>query len=79
MTDSSQIQTFSVPTGATRLFLGFADAPYALGDVGHYQDNAGSLNVGVTLVPESTTAAMVMAGMALMAAIRCWAECLFRS
>ncbi|HKX00766.1 MAG TPA: BACON domain-containing carbohydrate-binding protein [Bryobacteraceae bacterium] len=37
-------QQFQVPAGATRLFLGFADAFGFQGDPGYYSDNAGSLS-----------------------------------
>jgi hypothetical protein len=51
LTDSSQLQTFYAPAGATRLFLGFADAPYGGGDPGNYDDNEGALNIQVTTLP----------------------------
>ena len=37
-------QQFQVPAGATRLFLGFADAFGFQGDPGYYSDNSGSLS-----------------------------------
>jgi hypothetical protein len=59
-TGSGAIQQFEVPTGATRLFLGFEDA-YEFGDptsdAGWYHDNWGSLDTefNVTAVPEPST------------------------
>jgi hypothetical protein len=51
-TDSGQMQTFIPPLGATRLFLGFADAPGLNGDPGNYDDNEGALDIQVsTLSP----------------------------
>jgi WD40 repeat protein len=40
----NQLQSFHVPTGATHLFLGFADGD-GYGQVGFYDDNIGSLTV----------------------------------
>jgi hypothetical protein len=69
-------QQFMVPTGATRLFLGFADgtpffgspstavAPFA------YADNTGSLTVDYTLVPEPGSALLAGLGMAALALFR---------
>jgi hypothetical protein len=54
--------TFVVPTGATELFLGFADAGYFNGPSGYYFDNSGSLNVEVAAVPEPSTWAMMVLG-----------------
>lgn len=36
-------QIFNAPAGATRLFLGFADAPFSVGAPGAFDDNLGSL------------------------------------
>jgi hypothetical protein len=57
------VQTFNTPLGATRLYLGFADAADFLGDPGHYDDNTGSLSVGVTAVPEPATAGLIALGL----------------
>ena len=43
-------QRFIVPEGATRLFLGFADADYYRGLPGAYQDNTGGLTVSFQIV-----------------------------
>lgn len=40
-------QEFTVPAGATRLFLGFADKSFQLSRPGHYDDNTGSVEVTV--------------------------------
>jgi hypothetical protein len=46
-TDGHFVQTFIAPPGATRLYLGFADAQDFRGDPGEYSDNKGSLRVAV--------------------------------
>jgi hypothetical protein len=53
--------TGTVPTGATSLYLGIADANGFNGPVGWYNDNTGSFTVAV---PEASTWAMLMAGFA---------------
>lgn len=70
---SSATQTFSVPSGATRLFLGFADSwdgTSLTGQPGFYHDNDGSLSVTVSAVPEPSAWA-VLAGLSVMA-IAAW-------
>lgn len=44
------VQTFVAPAGATRLYLGYADAPQSVGDPGGYGDNYGELTVTVSPV-----------------------------
>lgn len=63
--DTNAIQTFIVPAGATRLFLGFADAfdfgnPTAL--PGFYSDNTGQVVADFTFstVPEPSTLLLVL-------------------
>ena len=51
-TSGGVTQTFSVPAGATRLYLGCPDSPFGNGLPGAYDDNAGTLNLMVTPVPE---------------------------
>lgn len=46
-TGGGTVQQFTAPAGATRLFLGFADADYLTGPPGYYGDNSGSLQVTV--------------------------------
>ncbi len=46
-TGSGELQEFFVPKGATRLFLGFPDAPYFKGPHGYYGDNKGSVDVTI--------------------------------
>ena len=46
-TGSGELQEFFVPKGATRLFLGFPDAPYFKGPHGYYGDNEGSVDVTI--------------------------------
>lgn len=48
-TDGGALQTFHIPVGATRLYLGFADASNFNGTPGFYTDNAGSLSVQFAL------------------------------
>jgi hypothetical protein len=43
---------FRIPTGATRLFLGFADAAGYMGPPGWYGNNVGELAVTVALGPD---------------------------
>jgi hypothetical protein len=50
-----------VPTGATKLFLGFADASGFNGISGDYSDNAGSLTITAS-VPEPAAWAMLILG-----------------
>jgi hypothetical protein len=45
-------QTFNIPAGATRLFLGLPDCDNASGPPGSYGDNSGALSVTVSQVPE---------------------------
>ena len=62
------VQQFFVPTGATRLLLGFADAPGYAGSPGSYGDNTGALSVISTAfgatggVPEPLTWALLTTG-----------------
>jgi hypothetical protein len=64
-TDSGQSQTFYVPSGATRLFLGFPDAVDSQGPPGSYGDNEGSLQVDVTVVPEPCVQELAVLGLAV--------------
>lgn len=48
LTSGGESQAFIVPTGATRLFLGIADAGGFKGDPSWYDDNTGSFEVTVT-------------------------------
>jgi hypothetical protein len=47
-TSSGATQVFHIPSGATRLYLGFADASGFHGAQGCYSDNSGSLRATVT-------------------------------
>jgi hypothetical protein len=54
-------QSIYIPTGATRLFLGFADGFDFTGPPGLYGDNVGTLHVGYTqTVPEPAVTASVL-------------------
>jgi hypothetical protein len=46
-----EVQDFTVPSGATTLYLGFADAPEASGPPGAYQDNKGSVTGTIDFTP----------------------------
>lgn len=46
-TGSGNVQTFAIPVGATRLFLGFADALGFNGQEGCFSDNSGAMSVTV--------------------------------
>jgi hypothetical protein len=52
----------TVPTGATMLYFGFADAAGFNGPSGFYQDNSGELTVTASAVPETSTWAMMILG-----------------
>jgi len=81
-TGSGAIQQFVVPSGATRLFLGFADGNSFVGQAGFYNDNTGSLTVNLQIcapntncsvnailgaVPEPGTIALLALGLAGLA------------
>ncbi len=77
-TGSGAQQSFHAPNGATRLFLGFADA-YGFGTpynnlIGYppssYGDNSGSISatVTVTSVPETQSAALLLGGLGILVA-----------
>jgi hypothetical protein len=65
-------QQFVVPSGAKRLFLGFADAMFFNGQAGAYNDNGGSLAVNLQIVPspEPGTVALLALGLAALACAR---------
>jgi hypothetical protein len=48
-TSDGEVQRFGVPRGATRLYLGFADAWGFRHDPGYYSDTSGSLEITVGL------------------------------
>ena len=63
LTSTGETQTFNVPTGATRLFLGFADANGSRGDPGLYSDNQGWGSSFVTQVAPDNTLLFVGLGL----------------
>lgn len=52
-TGAGKVQEFIVPTNATRLFLGLADARYYGGGPGYYHDNTGYFSVTVEALTDS--------------------------
>ena len=66
-TSSAQTRTYYVPTGATELYLGFADCANFSGPCGQYADNSGSVNMAVTVAPEPASLALMLVGSGLMA------------
>jgi hypothetical protein len=69
-TSGGLVQTFFVPAGATRLYLGCPDSVGGLGYPGAYDDNAGSLSVSVNAVPEPGISVLGAAVLAFSAAVR---------
>lgn len=69
-TGSGSLQKFHAPTGATRLFLGIADAFSFGGNAGWYDDNTGAYEVDYNVVPEPATIAVFALGAAGMARFR---------
>ena len=64
LTNLAQTQIFQIPSGATRLFLGFADGNSFQGDPEFYQDNVGSLTAQFVVSPEPTS--LILAATALL-------------
>ena len=65
-TGTGSVQQFNAPTGATRLFLGFADGINFSGQPGTYGDNAGTIQATVTIVPEPSSALLLLSGSLLL-------------
>ena len=63
-------QTFNIPAGATRLFLGMPDCNNASGPPGFYGDNSGSLSVMVSQVPEPAVGSIALCATLFVAARR---------
>ena len=63
-TDGGMLQDFVVPTGATRVFFGFADAGYFTGEPGTYADNDGAFaaDVSFNVVPAPGSIALLGLG-----------------
>src|SRR5262249_39942824 len=69
-TGSGSVQVFHVPDGATRLYLGFADAFFFQGDPGYYDDNTGSLTAtfmvtAISGVPEPGSFMLALLGVTI--------------
>lgn len=66
-TGSGNVQTFYVPTGATRLYLGILDAYGWTGLPGYYGDNGGAFTASVEIVPvpEPTACGFLALGFAV--------------
>jgi hypothetical protein len=62
--NTNDIQTFLVPTGATRLFLGFADGFSFTGLPGAYADNSGQLVADFAFTPVPEPSALALLGLA---------------
>lgn len=62
--DGSTLQEFMVPAGATRFFLGFADAGFFTGAPGAYADNDGAFSADVrfNIVPAPGSMALLSLG-----------------
>lgn len=68
---SSGMQLFNVPSGATRLFLGYADSwngSSITGVPGNYSDNSGSLSVTITAIPEPAAVSLLF-GLGVLGAV----------
>jgi len=71
---TGSVQTFWVPDGATRLFLGIVDGSYFVGSPDYYDNNAGAFSATfeVTTVPEidptafASVISLVMGSLALL-------------
>ncbi len=65
LTAAGTAQQFYIPTGATRLYMGFADSAGFQGTNGYYQDNYGSYQFAISLsdppahAPEPATVLLV--------------------
>lgn len=59
-------QQFQIPAGATRLFLGLADAPGYSGSPGGYGDNTGQFTATFAIVPEPSMIGLMAVGAILM-------------
>jgi hypothetical protein len=68
---SGKLLTFTAPTDATRLYIGFVDALGFHDTSGFYFDNPGSIDATVTLtVPEPATCALMGLGLLSLALAR---------
>jgi len=58
---SGATQSFLVPDGATRLFLGFVDGSYFVGGPDYYDNNVGTFTASFTVAPVPEPSAYVLA------------------
>jgi hypothetical protein len=63
-------QQFQIPLGATRLFLGLADAPAYHGNAGGYSDNTGAFAASFAIVPEPSVFCLLLTAAILAIARR---------
>jgi hypothetical protein len=66
---SGAAQSFLVPDGATRLFLGIVDGSYFVGGPDYYDNNRGSFVATFSVVPELDPGSFAAAGSLLVAAL----------
>lgn len=68
--DGELMYEFIVPDGATRLYLGLADAGYFTGEPGAYADNAGSFTADVRFNIVPAPGALALLGLGGLAGVR---------
>lgn len=68
-TGSGSVQSFLVPDGATRLFLGFVDGSYFVGGPDYYDNNVGSFSATFAIIPEIDPDAFAGVASLLVAAL----------
>lgn len=61
-TGSGATQTFNVPAGATKLYLGFVDGAGFIGNAGAYNDNSGAYEVELVAVVPEPSSVVVLVG-----------------
>ncbi len=69
-TSDTLLQQFNVPAGATRLYLGLADAGWFTGDPGTYADNAGAFEADVRFTAIPAPGSIALLGLASLVTFR---------